>query len=284
MAQIENISDTARWVAVYRAMETARPDAIFKDPFAARLAGERGQAIVDGMKRGRSMAWAMIVRTKVFDEIILDRIKSAGVDTVLNLAAGLDARAWRLPVSPELRWIDVDLPGILDYKTDLLKNEKPVCRYEAVRLDLTDAAKRQALFAQIGAESQRVLVVTEGLLIYLTAEQVGQLASDLHAQPSFRWWTIDLANPQLLQIMQRMWGKELGAGNAPFKFAPAEGTAFFERFGWRELQFRSANEEANRLKREMSMMWLWRFVAKLSSAERRESFRRMSGFVLLERL
>jgi methyltransferase (TIGR00027 family) len=284
MAQIENISDTARWVAVYRAMETARPDAIFKDPFAERLAGKKGQAIVDEMKSGRSMAWAMIVRTKVFDEIILERINGAGVDTVLNLAAGLDARAWRLPVSPNLRWIDVDLPGILDYKTDLLKNEKPVCKYEAIRLDLTDAAKRQALFAQIGAESQRVLVVTEGLLIYLTADQVEQLASDLHAQPSFRWWTIDLANPQLMQIMQQMWGKQVGAGNAPFKFAPAEGTKFFEKSGWKELVFRSANEEAKRLRREMSMMWFWRFISKFGSAASRESFRRMSGFVLLERV
>ncbi|MEO7083689.1 MAG: class I SAM-dependent methyltransferase [Gemmatimonadaceae bacterium] len=284
MAQIENISDTARWVAVYRAMETERSDAIFTDRFAARLAGERGQAIVDTMKRGRSMAWAMIVRTKVFDEIILDRIKRAGVDTVLNLAAGLDARAWRLPVSPDLRWIDVDLPGILDYKTDVLKNEKPVCKYEAIRLDLTDAGKRQALFSQVGKESQRVLVITEGLLIYLTPEQVGQLARDLHAQQSFRWWTIDLANPQLLQIMQRMWGKQLGAGNAPFKFAPAESTKFFEPFGWRELEFRSANEEAKRLNRDMSMMWLWRFLSKLGSREKQENFRRMSGFVLLERI
>jgi O-methyltransferase involved in polyketide biosynthesis len=43
---IGNVSDTARWVAVYRAMETARPDAIFRDPFAERLAGERGLEIV----------------------------------------------------------------------------------------------------------------------------------------------------------------------------------------------------------------------------------------------
>ena len=41
---IDNISDTARWVAVYRAQETARPDAIFRDPFAERLAGERGDS------------------------------------------------------------------------------------------------------------------------------------------------------------------------------------------------------------------------------------------------
>ena len=48
---IENISDTARWVAVYRAMETARPDAIFRDPFADRLAGRRGREILDEMPK-----------------------------------------------------------------------------------------------------------------------------------------------------------------------------------------------------------------------------------------
>src|SRR3954451_9309609 len=103
MVQIENISDTARWVAVYRAMETARSDAIFRDPFAARLAGEKGHAIVDSMKRGRQMAWAMIVRTAVFEEDMLERVRNGNVDVVLNLAAGLDARRWRLPLPSTLR-------------------------------------------------------------------------------------------------------------------------------------------------------------------------------------
>lgn len=93
---IENVSDTARWVAVYRAMETARPDALFRDPYADRLAGEQGRRIVDEMKSGRTMAWAMIVRTAVMDELIMDRVKQGGVDMVLNLAAGLDTRAWRM--------------------------------------------------------------------------------------------------------------------------------------------------------------------------------------------
>jgi len=283
MAQIEHISDTARWVAVYRAMESERRDAIFRDPYAARLAGERGEAIVDAMKRGRSMAWAMIVRTAVFDEIIMERVRGGNVDLVLNLAAGLDARAWRLPLPPTLRWIDVDLPGILDYKTDMLRHERPVCRYDAVRLDLRDVEKRRALFAQLGAESRRTLITTEGLLIYLTAEQVGTLASDLHAPASFNWWLIDIASPQLLVIMEKYWGKSLHAGNAPFQFAPAEGTRFFEQHGWREIEFRSAMEEAQRLKREMPMMWFWRFLGRLRSKAVREQFRRFSGCVLLER-
>jgi methyltransferase (TIGR00027 family) len=283
MSQIENISDTARWVAVYRAMETARPDAIFRDPFAARLAGEKGEAIVDNMKRGRAMAWAMIVRTAVFDETILDRIRNGGVDTVLNLAAGLDARAWRMPLPPTLRWIDVDLPEILEYKVQTLRGEKPACQYEAVKVDLTDAAKRRALFSQIGAQSSRVLVVTEGLVIYLTAEQVGALASDLHAAPSFQWWVLDIASPRLLVMMRKMWGKSVQAGNAPFQFAPADGTKFFERFGWREREFRSNMDEARRLGREMRMMWLFRLMSHFRSKHVREEFRRFAGSVLLER-
>ena len=48
---IRNVSDTARWVAFYRAMESERPDAVFRDPFARRLAGERGEAIVRTVAR-----------------------------------------------------------------------------------------------------------------------------------------------------------------------------------------------------------------------------------------
>src|SRR5262249_4840202 len=154
MALIENVSDTARWVAVYRAMETARPDAIFRDPFAAKLAGEQGEAIVAAMKRGRQMAWAMIVRTAVFDEIIEAQIR-AGADQVVNLAAGLDARPWRMKLPPDLHWIDVDLPGILDYKLEIMRGEKPGFRYGGGRADLREAAVRQGLVARLRAPVPR---------------------------------------------------------------------------------------------------------------------------------
>ncbi len=280
---IEHISDTARWVAVYRAMETERKDAIFRDPFAAKLAGPRGEEIVEGLKRGRAMAWAMIVRTAVFDEIILERVKGGGVDLVLNLAAGLDARPWRLSLPPALRWVDVDLPDILQYKTERLSDATPSCRYEAIAADLTDARKRQALFTQIGAQAQRVLVVTEGLLIYLTPEQVGAIAADLHAPPTFRWWLLDIVSPRLLEMVKKSWGRALQQANTPFLFAPAENTLFFRPFGWEEAEYHSAVEEARRLHREMRGMWLVRFITRFASAARRLEARRMSGYALLER-
>ena len=107
---------------------------------------------------------------------------------VLNLAAGLDARPYRLNVSPTLRWIEVDLPELLAYKEKVLVGEKPRCVLERIALDLSDVPRRRALFAQVGASSKRVMVLSEGLLLYLSAEDVGVLATDLARQPSFRYW------------------------------------------------------------------------------------------------
>ncbi len=279
MHGIDHVSDTARWVAVYRAMESERDDALFRDPFARRLAGARGEAIVETVPRGRAMAWSMIVRTAVFDEMILERVAD-GADLVLNLAAGLDARPWRLPLPGTLRWIDVDLPGILEEKGHALAEESPVCRYESVAADLADGEARRALLARLLAGSRQALVVSEGLLIYLVPEAVAALARDL-AEAGARWWITDLANPTLLQWMKKSWGKATEA--APFRFAPANGTGFFHPYGWREAGFRSTVEEARRLHREMRLMWLWRFLGRFANAERKEAFRTMSGQVLLER-
>jgi methyltransferase (TIGR00027 family) len=278
---IENVSDTARWVAFYRAMETRRKDPIFRDPYAAQLAGERGAHIATEMPRGRDAAWSMTVRTALIDEIVRDAVAS-GADLVVNLAAGLDARPWRLDLRRSLRWVDVDLPEILHYKTEMLAGETPRVAYQAIEADLRDARVRQALLSQLGASAARVLVLSEGLLVYLTPEQVGALARDLRAQPSVRWWAFDLLSPQVVRVLEKSWGKTLQAGNARFQFAPPEGTAFFAPFGWRESQYRSMMVEARRLGREMPKAWLWRLIARLAPAARREAMQRMSGVAVLE--
>ena len=284
MAPIEHISDTARWIAAYRAMETERPDAIFRDPYARRLAGEQGAEIVTTLPKGKQSAWALIVRTAVFDEIIRERVASEGVDLVVNLAAGLDTRPWRLDLPASLRWVDVDLPAILRYKLETLRGETPSCRYEAIEADLTDAATRDALLTQLGASASRVLVITEGLIVYLEAEQVHALARALHAAPSFRWWLFDLPNSRLLAMIQKQWGASLARGNAPMKFAVDEAESYFPPLGWRVVQFRSAREEARRLGREWSGAWLTRFLVRISPKAKAESVRRMSGLVLAERI
>lgn len=279
---VSHISDTARWVAMYRAYESERPDALFKDPYARRLAGPVGERIANAMG-GTRWAWPMIVRTAVMDDIIL-RVVREGADTVLNLAAGLDARPWRLDLPAALTWWDVDYPAMHEYKRVAMKDEKPRCRLEWAPMDLADRSSRRALFARVGAGGKRVLVVSEGLLIYLDPAAVRDLATDLHEPPTFRSWLIDLASPKLLQwIQRRNMGQATAAGGAPMKFGPEEGTAFFGPSGWRETEWRSTGEEARRLGREMPLAWLWRVIGLFSSAQTREKWRRYAGYALLER-
>lgn len=228
---VRDISDTARWVAYFRARETERPDALFTDPYAKRLAGDRGFEIANTLPEGNTQEWAWTARTYLFDRFLSREIQD-GAGAVLNLAAGLDARPYRMDLPHSLRWIEVDLPEIIAYKDSILSAENPRCNLERITLDLSDRNSRRDLFEKVNAYGSRVLVITEGLLIYLTSEEVASLARDLAACPLFHSWVIDLASPGQLKLMQRTSGKQLSAAGAPFQFGPPEGPNFFTPQGW----------------------------------------------------
>jgi methyltransferase (TIGR00027 family) len=282
MYPFKNISDTARWMAYYRMMESERPDAHFHDQYARFLAGERGKEIARSLPWGITNAWAIIVRTCVFDEIIVKTIENHTVDTILDLGAGFDTRPYRLPLPLSLQWIEVDLPEILSEKEEKLVNEQPHCCLTRVKLDLADVTARRALFSRLAQEARKVLVVTEGLLIYLTAEQVTALANDLHIHFQFRWWLTDLVSPLVLRLYQLCWASQLAHGNVFLQFAPEEGERFFCRCGWHVAEFRSTMEEASRLNREMPFGSLWQLLVSFSSKAFQETYRKMSCFLLLE--
>ena len=279
---IAHVSDTARWIAHYRAEESERPDALFIDPFARRLAGEAGGRITSELPGAASQGWAMVVRTAVLDELVRDAVERRGADVVLNLAAGLDTRAWRLGLPKTLRWVDADFPDILAYKAAALADETPTCAYEAASVDLAEGRARQELFARVGAMGQRVLVITEGLLVYLDRAATDGLARDLHAQPTFRWWLTDLASPLLLLGLRAVWGRRLEAGNAGMKFTPTE--AFLAERGWRLDVARPLLDDARRLGREMPLAWTWHLGARFMLPPVRRVFERLMRHVLLERI
>ena len=247
-SSIRNISDTARWVAYFRARETQRPDALFRDPFAERLAGERGFQIANTLAQGNKHEWAWVARTYLFDQFISREINE-GTDLVLNLAAGLDARPYRMDLPSALQWVEVDFPEVVSYKEEVLGNEKPKCGLERISLDLSDMAERRALFEQLNGRAKKITVVSEGLLIYFSAEEVASLARDLGLGDHFQSWIIDLASPGQLKLMQRSTGKQLSEANAAFKFGPPEGANFFVPCGWKPADIQGFLETAARLGR-----------------------------------
>jgi methyltransferase (TIGR00027 family) len=275
---IRNISDTARWVAVYRARESKRPDAVFRDPFAERLAGEHGKHVAAAMPFAEKNSWPFVARTWLIDRFISEQVQN-GADMVVNLAAGLDARPYRMELPRTLRWIEVDLPEILAHKEEVLSNEKPVCALERVRLDLANADARRELFSRLSQAAKRVLVVSEGLLVYLTNEEVVALANDLAAVGSFQHWIIDLASPALLKMMRRKMGAPLDQAGIPLKFAPESGPEFFTECGWKPEQVHSVLHAAAKINR---LRLFLRLIAAISPG-RFQAKRPWSGVCLLRR-
>lgn len=280
---IENVSDTAFWVAHYRALESMRADALFQDPLAAVLAGDRGQKIARAMPLPFMTAWVIAIRTRIIDEFVSFAVAD-GVDTVINLGAGLDTRPYRMELPKSLLWVEADYPHVIEFKESRLGNETPRCNLERVALNLEDRPKRQEFLANVDARAKKILILTEGLIPYLSVEEVGYLADDLRSLKRASYWIVDYVSPRALIFRQRS-GLARKTKNAPFKFKPDDWLGFFKGRDWQLKELRYLSEEAERLKRPIRLPLPFKLMLRIrmlfASTEQRQKFKRTAGYALL---
>jgi methyltransferase (TIGR00027 family) len=281
---IENVSDTAFWVAYYRGLETRRADALFRDPLAEVLAGERGKKIAQTMP-GRFMTeWVIAIRTRLIDELIREAVQE-GTDTVVNLGAGLDTRPYRMELPGPLTWIEADYPRMIEYKESRLAKEMPRIQLERVKIDLANVPERERFLAKIDARAKKALILTEGVIPYLNVEAVGALADDLRAMQHASFWIVDYLSAEAVRFRSRS-GISKKTRNAPFIFKPADWFGFFREHGWQAKETRYLVEEGERLKRKprfpLGLKIAIRVRTLLASKEKRARFKKVAGYALLE--
>lgn len=275
---INNVSDTALWIAAYRALESERPDAVFKDPFARKLAGERGFQMVEATPIKDHMAFAMVTRTTGIDKLINIAIER-GIDSVINLGAGLDTRPYRMPLPVNLRWVEVDFPHMIEYKSKLLENDIPACHLLRMAADLSNSQERTSLFAKLGAEVKRALLITEGVVGYLTNEQGAQLSKDLFAVPAFHYWIMDYHGG--LRRHRRATDLKKILSNAPLQFNVENPIAFFTSHGWKVHENIYLLDEGDRIGRKMPpFKFPLSLFIKLFPKKAREIGNKTYGYVL----
>lgn len=279
--QIHDVTDTAIWVAGYRAMESERPDALFRDPLAARLAGERGRTIASTMAGARQFGWSIAVRTVVVDALVLDAV-AAGFDAVLDLGAGLDTRPYRLGLPSGLQWFEVDHPKIIELKNHRLAGEVTSCALERFSANLAEASERAALLGRIAGRAEKILVLTEGVIPYLSPEDVAALAGDLRAHASYRGWIADYSSPFLNRQMARRRDLRKRLGNAPLRFFPTDWEGFFREQGWRLTEMRYLGVEGARRRRPPPIPWWFQVLNLLAFRRFDGEVQRMMGYGLLE--
>jgi methyltransferase (TIGR00027 family) len=284
---MKNITDTAYLVAMYRALESERADALFCDPYARLLAGGKGAMLVEVLGEKERITNAIALRTRLIDEQIEKLVYTKNIDTVVNLAAGLDTRPYRLNLPASLRWIEIDFGEILTEKEQKLIQAKPVCSLERIKLDITDIPERKRLFTEITKNSKQALVITEGLLSYLPESQVASIATDIYEQSKLNWWLFELESANTLQNYDKIYARRIfdqyfASGNKTLLFAPTEGIGFFQKFGWRVAESLCIWKELRRLKREVKLAWLVEGLIKLNQAQK-QKVEQQSSIVLLRK-
>ena len=281
MSKIEHVSDTALWVAVHRGRETSRPDALYRDPLALRLAGERGERIARRMASARFMSWMMSIRTIGIDQLVQDAI-ALGAKTIVNLGAGLDTRPYRLELTSDVEWIEVDFPDMIAYKTESLKTEIPRVKLSRIALDLSDRKRAQEFYQSLAQKPGPILVITEGVIPYLDSWMVANLADDLAATPNIRYWIQDFREGGYAKGIPRWWLK-VKMRFAPFKFVVPDWFGFFADHGWQLNKKKLLQEESLKYGRPMPNFGGIGLLKLLLPKKKLEEYNRTVGFALLER-
>lgn len=188
-----SVGATATMVAAQRALAAAGPDPLIDDPFAAPLVRAVGMDVytrlVDGkipVEEGSEfdpdrMAEGMAVRTRFFDRHFLTATKS-GTRQAAILAAGLDARAYRLPWPAGTVVYEVDMPEVIEFKTATLRDlgAEPTAQRRTVAVDLRD--DWPTALAAAGFDTQAATVWSaEGLLVYLRPDAQDALFDNITA-------------------------------------------------------------------------------------------------------
>jgi methyltransferase (TIGR00027 family) len=225
---MHGVALTSLWVAAWRAAESERPDALFHDPFARRLAGPEGFAVLDGARKVAPIEAPTIpVRTRFFDQRIV-----AGTQVVI-LAAGMDSRAFRLAWPAATRLFEVDQPQVLALKQERLAGALPTCERIVVPVDLAD--EWPAALSSRGFRSGAPTVwLVEGLLPYLDEPLVRGLLTRLdRLSAPGSLFLGDLIGKALLELPQMRpmleFVEKLGA---PWRFGTDEPEELLEPLGW----------------------------------------------------
>ncbi|HEY4149970.1 MAG TPA: class I SAM-dependent methyltransferase [Chitinophagaceae bacterium] len=201
---IQHISDTALWIAGYRALETERPDAVFRDSLAKKLAGDRGREMVVTTPNTGLMAFAMTVRT-----IAIDRLVEMAV-----------------------------------------------------------------------AGTRKALIITEGVISYLTSDQAMQLSKDLFAVPSFIYWIHDYRRGRLRKEHMKILKEKLK--HTPLRFDVTEPLHFFGQQGWKIVE-NIYLDEGERVGRRPPVRFPMNILLYLFPKKIRKVFNKTYGYVMYGR-
>ena len=179
------VGETAIGAAMMRARESARSNALFHDPLASAFVEAAPPIFEDGPSAEddpeiaaleEAFEEAVIVRTRFFDVLVVDAV-STGCRQVVLVGAGLDTRAFRLGLPPQVRVYELDTPEVLSFKNRVLLRAQadPQCERIVVPLDLASPTWPHTLLHAGFEQASSSTWVLEGVIPYLSPDETQRL-------------------------------------------------------------------------------------------------------------
>ena len=232
---------TSRWVAANRALETEHASPLYRDPYARGLAGDAGFDMLYSMRTASGMASFngpdpyLTIRTRFFDDALLNAVRSSSIDQVVILAAGMDARAFRLEWPRGTRVFEVDRDDVFAHKEAVLAgmNAMPSSDRRIVRQDLAQSWV-PALVSAGFDPSKKAAFLAEGLLFYLDESAVTSIFDALRTVSApGSWLGVDMMNPEVLTSpYMAAYLRKLSDLGCPWKFGIADPEGFLAAKAW----------------------------------------------------
>ncbi|KRV51400.1 hypothetical protein AQ490_01180 [Wenjunlia vitaminophila] len=238
------VERTALLTAALRAAESQRDDRLYEDPYAAKLAGDAGPALLAEVRdatfppgRPRSLPSSPdynAIRTRFFDEFLRGAVQDPEMTQVVLAPAGMDSRAYRMRWPDHVRYFEVDRPAVLAYKEERLRGDTPQVSRRAVGVDLTADDWESQLVAAGYDPALPSTWLIEGLLYYVPEPDTHHVLERVAAvlAPGSRI-AADLVNAAALTLPQMRGLLDLFAGwGCPWVFGTDEPEALFDRYGF----------------------------------------------------
>jgi len=177
------LGPTSHWIAAARALESAREDCLFDDPWAALLAGAKGTARL--ANRSPDSLAPRVLRIRFFDDLLKRITRENAIQQVVLMAAGLDTRSFQLPWPYGTSLFELVPPLILQEKEQILNsvNAQPTCARHVIKVDLTFPWKKPLCLVGFDPERHSVWLL-ESFLFNIPNGSITQILSEVNDLPS----------------------------------------------------------------------------------------------------
>ena len=233
---------SAQIVAANRAMETVRPNPLYRDPLARDLAGDEGWAVWQALQRSMWPGFAsgpdpfLTIAIRFFDDALVEAVRKAGIRQIVIVNAGMDTRAFRLEWPSDLQLFEVDSADLFAHKEPLLHRlgAQPACARHTVIRTARGSLKRALRRAPFDPTRTAAFLIER--VQYLRPEAADRLMHDVSSLAADGSWIgvgcvteFTLASVFTQPFLRRL----EAAGLPPWRFGVDEPEEWLSTYGWR---------------------------------------------------